>query len=276
MRSSLPGIVFLLSLCIAPLSANDDKPAVSADFRLKVDLRDIAPENLAAAEMIAYQGRILEIFEGGDEMILIDPVARRVEVIHLDRKQIAHLSFDRLDAETASYKNRLQRTVDKLSKSNRRADKLSASKTRDLIEPPGDWSYDAKAHSLKRIGKTTEVEAEGVVDDDARRLELMRLALTYLIKLDTYRSSDKIPPFTQLQTINLLMNEHRLRPTEMSFLYRLNGPPVRYRWSYQMSPGLTPADVELWTKLDQFRKTATLMDFDAYDRPPRASTSAGR
>jgi hypothetical protein len=55
----------------------------------------------------------------------------------------------------------------------------------------------------------------------------------------------------------------------MSFLYRLNGPPVRFRWSYKMTPGLTAADVELWTKLDHFLNTTTVMEFDAYDRPAR-------
>lgn len=278
MRLSIALIVLLPVLPVAPSFSEDTKAPTSHDFRLSVKLRDVAAGPATEAEMIGYQGRILQMIDGRSELILIDPIARRIEVLNLDRKCIARISFDRLDAEVAAYKSRLQTTVDKLAVSTHRADKLNAAKTGDLLTPKGKLIYDKALHTLRRVGETTEAEARGVPDRDADRLALIRASLTSLIKLDTYRSPEKVPPFVQLQAIDALITEHRLRPTEMSFLYRLNGPPIRFLWTYKLTPGLAATDLELLTKLQEFRRNAALIDFDAYDRPPRpprASAPAG-
>jgi hypothetical protein len=270
LRSALFRAVVFLILCRTSSFAQSKKPAIPADFRVNVELKETTSDQGVSAEWLVYKGRVLEIIDGRLELILIDPIARRVELLDLDRKRIARISFDRLDAELAAYKARLQRTVDKLSTSSERADKLNAAKTADLLNPNGTLSYDAKNHTLRRTGKTSEVVATGTPDGDAARLELIRLSMGYLVKLDTYRAPEKLPPFVQLQVVDALIQQHHLRPTEMSLLFRLNGPPIRFRWTHAMTPSLTAKDVELWTKLDRFLKTAHVMDLDTYEQAVHA------
>jgi len=269
MRRSILRAVVLVAVCATSGFAQVKKSAVPADFRVSVALKETTTNQGTSAEWLAYKGRVLEIIDGRHELILIDPAARRVELLDLDRKRIARISFSRLDAELSAHKKRLQRTVDKLSGSSERAKKLNAAKTADLLNPAGDWTYDAKTHTLRRDGTTSEVTATGIPDEDAARLELFRLSMVYLIKLDSYRAPEKLPPFVQLQAIDALVKTHRLRPSEMSLLFRLNGPPIRFRWTHEMTPSLTAKDVELWTKLENFLKTAQLVDLDAYDRAAR-------
>jgi hypothetical protein len=282
MRFAIAHAVVLLLTLRGTLSLGQaEKPAIPADFRVSVALKEATTDQGISAEWLAYKGRVLEIIDGRHELILIDPIARRVELLDLNRKRIARISFDRLDAELAAHKARLQRTVDKLATSSERADKIKAAKTADLLNPAGSLTYDVKSHTLRRTGKTSEVVATGAPDGDSGRLEMIRLSLAYLVKLDTYRAPEKLPPFVQLHAINALIQDHHVRPTEISLLFRLNGPPIRFRWTHVMTPSLTAKDVELWTKLDNFLKTANVMDFDAYeqavrDEKARRLTPAGR
>jgi hypothetical protein len=52
----------------------------------------------------------------------------------------------------------------------------------------------------------------------------------------------------------------------MSFLYRLAGPPVRLRWTYELLNGLTDRDQIALARLDKFQVQAKLVTFDEYEK----------
>jgi hypothetical protein len=56
-----------------------------------------------------------------------------------------------------------------------------------------------------------------------------------------------------------------LRPTEVSILYRLAGPPRKMRTTYLLVPSLTDRELEALARVDRLRRTAPSLSFTRYE-----------
>ena len=68
-----------------------------------------------------------------------------------------------------------------------------------------------------------------------------------------------------------LSDARKLRPSELTFVFRLAGRPERYRWAYEVVPSLTPREREALARIDILLSRAASYPLDRYERmrPPR-------
>jgi hypothetical protein len=52
----------------------------------------------------------------------------------------------------------------------------------------------------------------------------------------------------------------------MSFLFRIAGDPVKYRWTYRLEPEVSEHDIEGIAQLDRFRGRVPVITFERYER----------
>jgi hypothetical protein len=254
----------LLSCGIMSL-AQVAKPA--PDFKLNVAFFSTALQAIGTAEMIAHEGRVIQISSDSKELLLFDPVEKQVELLDLDREVIAKITYKRLDDEMASLRRTLTAKADLLAQKTKRAPRIAASKGRDLYDPKFTDTFDQAKHSLRLTNPTVEVDVVGEPEPNAARLAVITEVLNAIVKLGTLRNPGNIPPFSRLDAIKALSETHHLRPVEFSFLFRLAGEPVRYRWTYKLETKINDEDRQLFVKIDEFRKKAKLIVFDDFDKP---------
>jgi hypothetical protein len=61
--------------------------------------------------------------------------------------------------------------------------------------------------------------------------------------------------------MHALITERHLRPTDVSILYRLAGPPRKLRWTYKVVPELTDNEREAISRVDSLRATARFVRY---------------
>jgi hypothetical protein len=85
-----------------------------------------------------------------------------------------------------------------------------------------------------------------------------------IAKLGAYRTPDDLPPFAELEAIAALTGERHQRPTELAYLYRLAGPPRKFRRTYRLIPTLTDREVEAIVRVDRLREVAPNVRYERY------------
>jgi hypothetical protein len=113
---------------------------------------------------------------------------------------------------------------------------------------------------------TVTVDATGEPEPDQGRLTLIDAALTAHIRLASVRDPQAIPPFIRLDALHALTASHHLRPTELSFLYRLAGPPRRHRWTYRLIDTLTERELEAIKRVIRLRERTSYVPFNRYEQ----------
>ena len=73
----------------------------------------------------------------------------------------------------------------------------------------------------------------------------------------------------ELDAIAALAGDRKLRPTELSFLYRLAGPPMRLRRTYRLVPSLTDREREAIDRIEQLREVAPVVRYERYIKAER-------
>lgn len=257
-----------LASILAFLSLASDTPAPkpATDFKLVVEFEMSSAEDTDSAELIFHERRVFQHIRKSEEVILIDLENKRVELLDLSRQVQARVSFDRLDRHIATLRKLLLDKATSLEKQGGKANRVTATATRQLVEPGFKVSFDKAGGRLRLTNPVVDVDAVGVVETDADRLAPLGEALLALVKLGSLRNPALIPPYTRLEATSDLVTKHHLRPKDMSFLYRIAGNPVRYRWTYQVDPAVTSREIEAIDRLDRFRARATLMTFDQYEK----------
>jgi hypothetical protein len=90
--------------------------------------------------------------------------------------------------------------------------------------------------------------------------------VTTLAKLRAYREPDDLRHLVQLEAITTLLGGRKLRPAEFTYLFRLAGPPEKYRQTYLLVPEVTAEDRDgldqIEARLPQLRR----VPFDRYNR----------
>jgi hypothetical protein len=254
------------------LAASDTPPAPAAkppaDFKLVMEFQTIGRDEIETAELIVHDGRAVQHAGHSMEMVLFDPAHKRVELLDLERRAQARVSFERLDKHLEDLKKSLLDKASALEKEGGKPKQVMATTTRRLVEYDlrETFTKGPQGGGLRLTSPVVEIDVTGTIETEPGRLDLVGELLLASIKLGSLRNPRNIPPYTRLEATSALIRRHGLRPTEMTMLYRLAGKPVKYRWTYRLEPAITARDLEAFATLDRFRSRATLMTLDEYEK----------
>jgi hypothetical protein len=254
----------LLFLCGA--SGQPGPSAPVADFKLSIALYGVRKEPLASAEMVVRRGVGYQfVSDTREEVQIFDPGGSRITLLDLKRKVETEIGWAQLDANLARQRRAVAAAIEQREASDRRADRLAATMSRHLIDPHFDARYDPSISRLVLTNPTVEVEADGEPDSDPARLALVERLLTATAKLGALRDPEGIPPFTRIEALERLAETHHLRPTSVSMLFRLNGPPQRLRWTFRLVPELTAREREAIARVDRLQVECRLVPYRRYE-----------
>ena len=205
--------------------------------------------------------------------MIINPADRRVELLDLERRVQAEISFTKLDEKQTTLHRAIADAIRKQEDAGGRSNRLSAEMSRALNDPALTQTFDPATSHLQLTNSAVTVDATGATEPDTRRLTLIVTALDALIKLTAVRDPESIPPFIRLDTVHALIADHHLRPTELAFTYRLAGPPRKHRWTYRLVDTLTSRELEALNRVARLRTNTPFIPFERYERRP-AETKA--
>jgi hypothetical protein len=256
-----------IAVLVTPATAQGPPAEVAADFKVLVAAYGLAREPVYTEEMVAISGRVYQFVSISHEVVVIEPLRSRIDLLDLDRKLQSELTFGRIDAGLARIKGTLNEEIDRRLKTGKRADQVEAQMTRDLADPRLAVSSEPGSRTVRLTNASVEVVAAGEPETDASRLALFGTALTSVAKLGAFRTPNDLPPFIELETIAALTGGRKLRPTELSFLYRLAGPPRKFRRTYRLIPSVTDRDREAIRRIDLLRESAPDVRYEKYRAP---------
>jgi hypothetical protein len=243
-----------------------ETPPGPADFKLTIELFGVQKPAIARAELVVRNGLAYQfVSDVPDEVTIVESGMARVQLLDLKRRLLTEVSDRQLDAALVRTRQQALARVDAQVKAGGKANRVSAAMTRDLFDPRFQSDYVAGSHRLRLTNPTVEIDASGEPDADPARLSAIHAGLATVAKLDALREPDGLPPFTRLDAFDAISVGHRLRPTEISVLYRLAGTPKRLRWTYQLVPRLTARENEAIARVDRMRVDARFLPFDRYE-----------
>lgn len=264
-------IVAVAVLCLAGAWGIGAEPsakpaaAVPPDFKLVIGEYGAAKEPVGTLELIFRRGLAYQFASGPLlEVIIHDPGARRVELVDLKRKLRTEVTEPQLETFQTKLHDAIAASCARREKLGGRANEVAATMSRRLIDPNFTRAYDPSTRQLRLTNPTVAVDAHGDPEADAARLARIASTLVALIRLESMRDPEAIPPFARLETLHDLTADHHLRPTEVSILYRLAGPPERNRWTFTLVPKLTEREVEAIARLGTLMDRCQFMRFDRY------------
>lgn len=274
----------VLAVVLLGGAADDEKPAtlrpvpaVPADYKLVIALYGVAKEPLSKSELVVHKGRGY-LFNPGPplEVVIHDPLADRLEIIDLKRRIRTEISFKSLEEYGDQLHKAISTATAKREALGGKGNLIAAAMSRDLIDPRFSALYDPATHRLRLTNPTIEVEARGEPDPDESRLLSIQNTLAALARMDSVRDPQDVPPFPRLDTLRALMTEHRLRPTELAFVFRLAGVPRKLRWTYRMEPTLTKRELEAIATVEAIYERSRFARFKRYGPSPRDTSKSTR
>ncbi len=262
-------VLALVFLMIVPRVLGEDaaSPAAElADFKLTIELSGVEKVALGRSELVVHKGLAYQFFSDvPDEITMIEPRTSNVRLLDLKRRLQTEIKGQRLDLGLAEMRRASINRIEAEVKAGGKANRVSAAMGRDLIDVQLQATYVDKLHQLRLSNATIELEATGEPEPDLLRLAVIHSSLTTVLKLDAYREPDGLPPFAKLQALDTLAAGHRLRPVDLTVLYRLAGPPKKLRWTYQLVPKLTAREVEAIARINTMRLASRFVKFEDYE-----------
>ncbi len=259
------GIVALLAMASVH---GDEPPVLPADFKIQVGEFALQKEPVSTEEIVIRQGRAYIFPSDSKEVVIIEPARKRLELLDVGRKLQSEISFRTLDESLDKVKKSLREAADDREKRGGRGNVLEAKMTRDLFETKLAIAEEPKTHRVRLTNPVVEVVADGEPEPDAPRLAMVAVTLESIAKLGAFKVPNDLPPFVELEAIAALTGARKLRPTELTYLYRLNGPPRKFHRTYRMVPTLTDREVEAIARVDRLREVAPSLRYGQY-RPDR-------
>jgi hypothetical protein len=256
------GMVALLAM--ASVGA-DDPPVVPADFKLMVGEFSLKKEPVSTSEIIVRQGKAYIFESDSKEVVIVEPARKRLELLDVGRKVQAEVSFRMLDLTLEKIKTTLGEAAEAREKQGGRGNALEAKMTRDLLQKTKlAVAEDPKLHRVRLTNPTVEVDADGEPETDAARLAMVTVILESIAKLGAFKIPDDLPPFIELEAITAMTGDRKLRPTELTYLYRLKGPPKKFHRTYKLVPTLTDREVEAIARVDRLREAVPSVRYGQY------------
>jgi hypothetical protein len=257
-------IVVGLIAFVSTARADGPSPTVPADFRMTVGSHGAGPDPIYTEEIVVHSGRIYVLPSNSKEVTIIEPSRSSLEILDVGRKVQTEITFQKLDESLVKLKTSLRDAIAKLEKQGGRGKLLEAQMTRDLFETRLEVTFDAKSNHLRLKNPAVEIEADGEAETDPARLAFIKSSLVNIARLGAFRAPNDLPPFVELETINDLIDQRKLRPTSIAYLYRLAGPPQKMRRTYKLTPTLTVREIEAIRRVDKLRESARSVRYDQY------------
>jgi hypothetical protein len=267
-------------LCTAAIARADDphKPATpapgqapapaapaSSDFQLAWATFGPGEEPAAVYHLLATAGKVYELRADSKEVIVYDGPAKVIRVFNLRLKRKAEIGDAALDERVAKLRRESLEEAADLEKRTGRADRVEGEMTRSLVEPRYRASFDESMHRLRLSNASVEIDANGTHEDDPARLAVLGSALLKAAKLRTIREPDDLRQLTEIDVLSTLIGEHKLRPTRVTYLFRLAGRPVKIRRVYE-EPSPALSDLKRITQVEELLGQAKTMKLEDFDR----------
>jgi hypothetical protein len=269
---NMPTPLALLILVTAPLGADDPPrpaapaPAASPAFRITVRQFETDRRPVARGEIIVARGRAYYLESGSKEVIVLDPAAKAVHLIDLKMSVTADLPYSDIDAGLAEQREDQKKIIEAHARGKSRAERIDAEMRRDQLEPRFEPKFDEASRTLRMGNPSVQVEARGEPDDDPARFAATADTLTTLARLRARRELDDLGHLVQVETISLLVGGRKLRPAEITYLFKLAGPPEKHRQTFELIPELTPEDLQGLDLIEAQLPKARRVPFDRYNR----------
>jgi len=257
------GLMAIIAIAMTAAGA-DEPPRVPGDFKLMVGEFSLKKEPVATQEIIVRHGRAYIFGSDTKEVVMIEPARKQLELIDVGRRVQTEVSFQSLDETLARIKANLRESVEIREKQGGRANLLEAKMTRDLFETPLTVEDLPKKAGLRLTNPVVEVVAEGEPETDAARRSMIAVTLESIAKLGAFKVPNDLPPFVELEAIAALTGPRKLRPTELTYLYRLKGSPTKFHRTYQLVPTLTDREAEAIDRIDKLREAAPHLRYGRY------------
>ena len=249
-------------------SGADGPPSVPADFKIRLGSFTLGKEAVSTEEVLIREGRAYVFPSDSREVVVIEPARGQIALLDVGRRVQSDVSFRSLDESLVKIKASLGEAVDRLEKQGGRGNAIEAKMTRDLFETGLAIAHDPKSNRVRLTNTAVEVDADGEPEADGPRLAMVADTMKVIAKLGAFRAPNDLPPFVELEAIAALAGERRLRPTELTYLYRLAGPPRKFRRTYRLVPGLTDREMEAIVRVNKLREVAPNVRYERY-RPAK-------
>ena len=263
----LVGLATALTLLASAGSPGQEPRPAPADFKLKVAEYGLGREPVSTSEIVFRKGRAYVFSSDSKEVIIVEPQQKRVDLVDVGRMVQSEVSFASLDEGLDKVRLTLRRAAEEREKAGGRGNVLEAKMTRDLFETALAVAPGSGPGRVRLTNPAVEVEATGEPDLDEARLAMVADVLGSIARLGAYRSPNDLPPFAELAAIAALTGERRLRPTEVSYLYRLAGPPKKFRRTYRFVLTLTDREVEAVSRISRLQESAPNLRYPRYLQP---------
>lgn len=238
-----------------------------ADFKLVISLYGVRKPPIATAELVVRNAVAYQFLtDSPNEVMIVDPGQSRLILFDLTRKIQTEFTSERLDAHLGKLHKQIGDAAGRLEKSEARADKVSAAMSRNLIDPHFEIVSAPAKNSVRLINPTVEVDATGEPESNESRLAMITNCLAAIAKVSAIRDPENLPPFTKLAVLRVLAVERKLRPTEISYLYRLSGTPKRLRFTYRLETVVNDRDREALARVDRLRAPAKFVPYERYEK----------
>ena len=90
-----------LAVLAAPALAQGPPAEVAADFKILVAAFGLAKEPIYTEEMVAISGRVYQFTSSSHEIVIIEPIRSRVDLLDLDRRIQSEVTFGQLEGGIA-------------------------------------------------------------------------------------------------------------------------------------------------------------------------------
>jgi hypothetical protein len=245
--------ILTVILCTTALTGADDppKPAVSQaatpapptppEFKILWASFGVGEDPLAVYQMLTSRGKVYEFRGNSAEVVVFDPSQKLIYVVDFKLRSKARITYREVDDRIATLRREAIEAADELERKTGRADRVAGTLKRIVVEPKFQANFDEGEHRLKLTNASIEIEARGEHEDDPARFAVLSEYLMEAVKLRTIRDPSDLRQFTEIETLSDLIEKHKLRPMEITFLFRLAGKPQKLRAIYRVVPEI-PAD----------------------------------
>jgi hypothetical protein len=227
----------------------------------------VKKDPITTAELVFREGTAYYFAsESPEEIVIVNPADKRVELFDLDRRIQAEMTLSKLEQKQQILHQSIAAAIKKQEEAGGRSNRVSAEMSRALNDPALAETFDPASSHLRLTNSVVTVDATGEPEPDAIRLAQIDTALKVLIKLAAARDPEAIPPFIRLDAVHALTVGHHLRPLEVAFTYRLAGPPRKHRWTYRLAPTLTARELEALNRVARLRVSTPFVPFERYEQ----------
>jgi hypothetical protein len=270
--------IIVAMLAAVALVGTDDAPKAAAppnhssqastpvEFKIRFWHYGVEKEPLASGEIVVSRGRIYQTLEGSKEIIVFDPAKKRIDLIDLGAKKRSDLTYRELDEAISAIRTTISESITDSEKKNTRAGRIAAEMKRSQLEPRFQANYSEAERRVKLSNAYIQVDAKGAEEPDPARLAVLGEAMAVSTKLVAMREAGDFYPFAQLDAFSALIGERKLRPEEMTFMFRLAGPPEKHRWVYELVPTIPERERAALEKVDMLLVSTPRTTFDRYER----------